>query len=222
MPRGSFRVGVPVSERWDEVLNSDATIYGGSGWGNLGGVTTEEQPMHGRPASINIVLPPLSISFFRMVPRPTPDPEEEVVSISEQIAAASLIDTDPAGVPVIEARGDTAMTDVGAHTAPRRAGDHRRSRDPRTRRPGVADAAAVLAPAVSAPEPGAPAAIALPDPPADASAASTDRARLDERDARPQRRGIGGRSDPPRKRPSSPAPSPPATPAKPEDDSPYR
>ena len=118
VPRGSFRVGVPESERWDEVLNSDATTYGGSGWGNMGGVTTEEQPKHGRPASINIVLPPLSISFFRMVPRPAPAPEGDVVSISAQIAAASLISTDPHGMPAISVDGEGTPLPPGASSEP--------------------------------------------------------------------------------------------------------
>ena len=71
VPRRGFRVGVPESLRWDEVLNSDATCYGGSGWGNLGGVFTEEWSMHGRERSVTLTLPPLSISFFRMVPVPS-------------------------------------------------------------------------------------------------------------------------------------------------------
>ena len=33
----NFRVGVPRGGRWEEILNSDATIYGGNGQGNMGG-----------------------------------------------------------------------------------------------------------------------------------------------------------------------------------------
>jgi len=77
VPRVGFRVGVPPSERWEEILNSDAVAYGGAGWGNFGGVATEDSPLHGREASITITLPPLSIAFFRMVPKAEPQADGE-------------------------------------------------------------------------------------------------------------------------------------------------
>jgi 1,4-alpha-glucan branching enzyme len=42
-------------------LNSDAAEYGGSGWGNFGGLPAESVPFHGRPHSLSLSLPPLSI-----------------------------------------------------------------------------------------------------------------------------------------------------------------
>ena len=36
-PKPDYRVGLPFAGRWREVLNTDATSYGGSGWGNYGG-----------------------------------------------------------------------------------------------------------------------------------------------------------------------------------------
>ena len=65
VPRPNYRLGVPLSGRWDEVLNSDATLYGGGGQGNFGGAHTAPVPMHGRPASLTITLPPLGIVAFR-------------------------------------------------------------------------------------------------------------------------------------------------------------
>ena len=50
--------------RWREVLNTDAERYGGSGQGNLGAVEAAPMPWHGRPASLNISLPPLSVVCF--------------------------------------------------------------------------------------------------------------------------------------------------------------
>ena len=35
----NYRVGVPRGGYWEELLNSDAAVYGGSGQGNCGGVT---------------------------------------------------------------------------------------------------------------------------------------------------------------------------------------
>ena len=49
-PATDYRVGVPGGGRWVELANSDAEAYGGSGWGNLGGVDAVNRvPMHGRP-----------------------------------------------------------------------------------------------------------------------------------------------------------------------------
>jgi 1,4-alpha-glucan branching enzyme len=65
VPRQGYRVGVPSGGYWRELLNSDAQEYGGSGMGNLGGVHAEPQSVHGRPYSISLTLPPLSVLFFK-------------------------------------------------------------------------------------------------------------------------------------------------------------
>ncbi|HEX9452971.1 MAG TPA: 1,4-alpha-glucan branching protein GlgB [Candidatus Binatia bacterium] len=64
VPRSGYRVGAPRAGYWQEALNSDATAYGGSGMGNLGGVEALAAPQHGRPYSLELTLPPLSVSFF--------------------------------------------------------------------------------------------------------------------------------------------------------------
>ncbi|MGZ3217882.1 1,4-alpha-glucan branching protein GlgB [Paracoccus sp. T5] len=61
VPRPEFRVGVPQPGPWREALNTDATIYGGSGMGNLGGVHADGAGQDGQPASITVTLPPLSV-----------------------------------------------------------------------------------------------------------------------------------------------------------------
>ena len=55
-----YRLGLPQAGTWREVLNSDATVYNGSGIGNLGAVRAVDEPWHGRPASAQLVLPPNS------------------------------------------------------------------------------------------------------------------------------------------------------------------
>ncbi|HTM58701.1 MAG TPA: 1,4-alpha-glucan branching protein GlgB [Candidatus Udaeobacter sp.] len=65
VPRWGYRVGVPWGGSWKEILNSDASLYGGSGQGNLGGADADGVPMHGRSHSITISLPPLSLVAFR-------------------------------------------------------------------------------------------------------------------------------------------------------------
>jgi 1,4-alpha-glucan branching enzyme len=63
--RYEYRVGVPIEGGWEEVLNTDAVIYGGSGVGNLGQVIARPVPLHARPMSMAITLPPLAAVIFR-------------------------------------------------------------------------------------------------------------------------------------------------------------
>ncbi len=65
IPRHNYRVGVPRSGVWEEILNSDATIYGGSGKGNIGALKTSPVSWHGYPQSLNLILPPLAMVAFR-------------------------------------------------------------------------------------------------------------------------------------------------------------
>ncbi|OWY61924.1 hypothetical protein B7486_61185, partial [cyanobacterium TDX16] len=51
--------------RWNELLNSDAEVYGGSGWGNLGGVEADATPAHGYEQSVAVTLPPLGVLVLR-------------------------------------------------------------------------------------------------------------------------------------------------------------
>jgi 1,4-alpha-glucan branching enzyme len=64
VPRPEYRLGVPVGGYWRELLNSDAESYGGSGWGNQGGVEAEETAWHGRPWSVSVTVPPLGAVFL--------------------------------------------------------------------------------------------------------------------------------------------------------------
>jgi len=73
VPRHNYGVGAPVSGVWTEILNSDAEVYGGSGVGNFGSVETLPTPMHGRPWSLSLTLPPLAIVAFK-APRAAPPP----------------------------------------------------------------------------------------------------------------------------------------------------
>ena len=64
VPRQGYRIGAPRRGFWREALNSDAAKYGGSGMGNGGGIAAEPTPLHGRPCSVLVTLPPLSVCFF--------------------------------------------------------------------------------------------------------------------------------------------------------------
>lgn len=65
VPRKNYRIGVPSEGFYREILNSDSEIYGGSNMGNSGGVTAEPLPWHKRCYSLNLTLPPLSITIFK-------------------------------------------------------------------------------------------------------------------------------------------------------------
>ncbi len=65
VPRFNYWVGVPRGGFWQEVLNSDAQEYGGSGLGNGGGVAAEPMAHHGRPYLLKLTLPPLAIIIFK-------------------------------------------------------------------------------------------------------------------------------------------------------------
>jgi 1,4-alpha-glucan branching enzyme len=64
-PVGPYRVGLPRAGMWDEVINTDAADFGGSGVGNFGAVEAREEPWGGRPASAELTLPPLGGLWLR-------------------------------------------------------------------------------------------------------------------------------------------------------------
>jgi 1,4-alpha-glucan branching enzyme len=61
VPRENYLVGVPEAGHWVERLNSDATLYGGSGVGNQGGVHSVPVAAHGHFHALNLRLPPLAV-----------------------------------------------------------------------------------------------------------------------------------------------------------------
>ncbi|MBB6178569.1 1,4-alpha-glucan branching protein GlgB [Pseudorhizobium flavum] len=64
VPRHDYRLGVPRPGRWVEVLNSDASCYGGSNLGNVD-AWTDGVSSHGKEQSVQLVLPPLSTIYLR-------------------------------------------------------------------------------------------------------------------------------------------------------------
>ena len=65
VPRSSFRIGVPKKGRYEEILNTDAETYGGSGVGNLGSVVATDTPWHGLDYSVEMTIPPLGAVWLR-------------------------------------------------------------------------------------------------------------------------------------------------------------
>ncbi|UWQ18982.1 1,4-alpha-glucan branching protein GlgB [Jannaschia sp. M317] len=64
--REGRRIGVPQAGHWAERMNTDALDYGGTGEGNLGGVSSEDIAASGRAQSIVITVPPLSTLIFEL------------------------------------------------------------------------------------------------------------------------------------------------------------
>jgi 1,4-alpha-glucan branching enzyme len=65
VPRHNYRVGVPREGSWKEILNSDSRDYGGADFGNLGGAEAQRIAAHGRPYSLNLIVPPLGALFLK-------------------------------------------------------------------------------------------------------------------------------------------------------------
>jgi 1,4-alpha-glucan branching enzyme len=64
VPRENYRLGLPRAGHWNEILNTDAELYGGTNTGNLGGVETEDVPWHNQQQSAEITLPPLGVLYL--------------------------------------------------------------------------------------------------------------------------------------------------------------
>ncbi len=64
--RHDYRLGVPKGGPWEEILNSDAEAYGGSGQGNLGGVVASPEPFYEDfDYTLSVTLPPLGMVVFK-------------------------------------------------------------------------------------------------------------------------------------------------------------
>ncbi len=69
VPRSDYRIGVPAAGTFQEILNSDASVYSGSGMGNgARSLVTEEKPWMNRPHSLTVTLPPLAGIVIKLKP----------------------------------------------------------------------------------------------------------------------------------------------------------
>ena len=66
--RTGYRIGVPYEGAYEEVFNTDAAEFGGSGEVKNGKVKTEDYAMHGYGQSITVDIPPMSVMYFKFVP----------------------------------------------------------------------------------------------------------------------------------------------------------
>ncbi|MGZ5399087.1 MAG: alpha amylase C-terminal domain-containing protein, partial [Nocardioides sp.] len=67
-PHHDYRLPLPAAGEWEEVVNTDAESYTGSGVGNLGAVSAVAGEHAGRPAYADIQVPPLATIWLRSRP----------------------------------------------------------------------------------------------------------------------------------------------------------
>ena len=63
--RQDYRVGAPYAGKYEVLLNSDDTAFGGSGLGDKSLISSEKIPCHGQEQSISVDLPPMSGLILR-------------------------------------------------------------------------------------------------------------------------------------------------------------
>jgi len=66
VPREGYRIGAPAGGLYREILNSDASVYGGGNVGNAGAVMADNSPSHGLPFSLTLRLPPLGVLWLEV------------------------------------------------------------------------------------------------------------------------------------------------------------
>jgi 1,4-alpha-glucan branching enzyme len=67
VPRYGYRIGLPSAGRWEVLLNSDASVYEGSGVDVGPVLETEDREWHGLPHSAVLTLPPLGVVYLAPV-----------------------------------------------------------------------------------------------------------------------------------------------------------
>lgn len=65
VPRNNYRIGVPAEGMWEEILNSDAAVYGGSGYLTIKTAQAIKSPLHNQPSCLSLNLPPLGIIVLK-------------------------------------------------------------------------------------------------------------------------------------------------------------
>ncbi|MGF1772647.1 1,4-alpha-glucan branching protein GlgB [Vibrio wakamikoensis] len=65
VPHEAFRLGVPLAGRYELLLNTDDSLYAGSGFGVAQVAETETVESEAQPQSLSLRLPPLSTVFYK-------------------------------------------------------------------------------------------------------------------------------------------------------------
>ncbi|CAD0008941.1 1,4-alpha-glucan branching protein GlgB [Flavobacterium chungangense] len=65
--RENYRIGIPHKGKLKEIFNTDSPLYSGSGVGNPGTLQIESSSYDGRDFSVELILPPLSVTVYSFV-----------------------------------------------------------------------------------------------------------------------------------------------------------
>ena len=71
VPLQGYRLGVPTAGFYKELLNSDASVYGGANLGNDGGIQSKPEQWREWQNSIDVTIPPLGIIILKLEKSPT-------------------------------------------------------------------------------------------------------------------------------------------------------
>ena len=74
-----YQIGVPFLGEYEELLNTDDTIYGGSGQVMGTVLTSEKIPFHNQPYSIKIKVPPMATLILRVKKILQDEDQEEII-----------------------------------------------------------------------------------------------------------------------------------------------
>lgn len=96
-----FQVGVPFYGKFKEILNSDATDFGGSGKGNSRVKTCKQEEWDDRENSLVIDLPPMCTLVFSCTPMPAP-----VKKVEKTEDAAKTGTGKEAGIKAVTAKNE--------------------------------------------------------------------------------------------------------------------
>ena len=110
--RPDYRVGLPAEGAWQEILNTDADVYDGTGGiGNLGEVVAHPVPSNGFPASANVTIPPLGAVWLLHQAAPTEETDDTAQVEAGTRAAAKQVSPRPSR-RVAQVSGGSAESDA--------------------------------------------------------------------------------------------------------------
>ena len=75
----NYRMGAPLKTKYIEIFNSDSEKYGGSNVLNTELIISEDIPMHEKPYSMTLRIPPLAAVILRPVFEKEKDKEEDIL-----------------------------------------------------------------------------------------------------------------------------------------------